>query len=33
VADAAVLESMLSAGVDTLVTDDVAMARRGVDGC
>ena len=31
VADAAVLDAVLAAGVDTVITDDVAMARRAVD--
>lgn len=31
VADRAVLDGVLAAGVDTVVTDDVAMARRVVD--
>jgi len=31
VADEVALESVLDAGVDTIVTDDVAMARRAVD--
>ena len=32
VADAAALDAMLDAGVDTVITDDVALARRAVDG-
>jgi glycerophosphoryl diester phosphodiesterase len=32
VADADALAEVLAAGVDTVVTDDVAMARRAVDG-
>ena len=31
VTDAAVLATMLDAGVDTVITDDVALARRAVD--
>ena len=32
VADAGVLAAVLDAGVDTVITDDVALARRVVDG-
>lgn len=32
VADAATLEAMLDSCVDTVITDDVALARRAVDG-
>ena len=32
VADAAVLATVLDAGVDTVITDDVGLARRAVDG-
>ena len=32
VADRAGLEAVLAAGVDTVITDDVAMARAAVDG-
>jgi glycerophosphoryl diester phosphodiesterase len=32
VADVAVLAAVLDAGVDTVITDDVAAARRAVDG-
>ena len=32
VADAAVLAAVLDAGVDTVITDDVGLARRAVDG-
>ncbi len=32
VADAAVLDAVLDAGVDTVITDDVALVRRALDG-
>jgi glycerophosphoryl diester phosphodiesterase len=32
VVDEDTLASVLEAGVDTVITDDVAMARRAVDG-